>query len=291
MSSKIRELKLKEHLRKKIDSYYESTYKKLSGIPQDKYVGDVLSIGRAEEEISLLKKKIGIDIEGKKLLEIGSGFGSFIINSRMNHNVLSSGVEPDETCYSVSKELIKDIGLPEDIINKAVGEDLPYKDNVFDIVYSSNSVEHVRDPRRVFQEATRVLKPGGFLFFVIPNYASWWEGHYGMIWLPNMPKGLAKLYVRLFGRDPSFIDSLQFLTLKKVKEITSSFDNSLDVLDLGWDVWEHRLRTIDFSGWAYLYRLKDMLKMMHKLRLIEPVIFLGKRFDWLTPIIVLAKKT
>ena len=49
-----------------------------------------------------------------------------------------------------------------------VGEELPFKDNSFDAVFSLNVLEHVRDPFRCAKEIARVLKPSGSLYCVVP---------------------------------------------------------------------------------------------------------------------------
>ena len=46
---------------------------------------------------------------------------------------------------------------------------LTYEDNSFDLVLSSDIFEHVRKPFAGFQEVNRVLKPGGFHIFSIPQ--------------------------------------------------------------------------------------------------------------------------
>ncbi|MBD5656958.1 MAG: class I SAM-dependent methyltransferase [Candidatus Eremiobacteraeota bacterium] len=50
----------------------------------------------------------------------------------------------------------------------AVGERLPFADASFDAVLSLNVIEHVRDPFQAAREITRVLKPGGELYCVLP---------------------------------------------------------------------------------------------------------------------------
>jgi SAM-dependent methyltransferase len=45
---------------------------------------------------------------------------------------------------------------------------LPFADNSIDAVVSIAVLEHVREPRQVLAEVHRVLKPGGYVFSVIP---------------------------------------------------------------------------------------------------------------------------
>ena len=45
---------------------------------------------------------------------------------------------------------------------------LPFKDNTIDAVMSVAVLEHVSEPDKVMAEVRRVLKPGGFVFTVIP---------------------------------------------------------------------------------------------------------------------------
>jgi len=49
-----------------------------------------------------------------------------------------------------------------------VGEDLPFKDNSFDVVLSLSVLEHVKDPFKCAGEIARVLKPGGLLICCVP---------------------------------------------------------------------------------------------------------------------------
>jgi 2-polyprenyl-3-methyl-5-hydroxy-6-metoxy-1,4-benzoquinol methylase len=46
---------------------------------------------------------------------------------------------------------------------------MPYRDFAFDAVICSETAEHIPDDRVVVQEIARVLKPGGLLFFTVPN--------------------------------------------------------------------------------------------------------------------------
>lgn len=57
--------------------------------------------------------------------------------------------------------------LKVDIV--APGDDLPFKDNVWDFVISSHVIEHFYDPIRTVEEWLRVVKPGGFVFMIVPH--------------------------------------------------------------------------------------------------------------------------
>jgi SAM-dependent methyltransferase len=46
---------------------------------------------------------------------------------------------------------------------------IPYDDGSFDVVLTHNVLEHVEDPGRLFQEVSRVLRPGGLFISKTPN--------------------------------------------------------------------------------------------------------------------------
>ena len=57
----------------------------------------------------------------------------------------------------------------------AAGEQLPFRDCSFDVVLCDNVVDHAESPQRIAAELTRILKPGGLLYFTVnvhhPVYA------------------------------------------------------------------------------------------------------------------------
>lgn len=59
----------------------------------------------------------------------------------------------------------------------AQSEDLPYKDESFDIVWSHEVIEHVHNDRKTVEEALRVLAPGGYLVIFCPNRGWPFETH------------------------------------------------------------------------------------------------------------------
>lgn len=51
----------------------------------------------------------------------------------------------------------------------ASGDDLPFKDNTLDYVFTSHVIEHFFDPIKAIKEWFRVVKPGGYLFLIVPH--------------------------------------------------------------------------------------------------------------------------
>lgn len=259
----------------------------------DRMAREFVSEERAREELELLKKVLGTDLKEKKLLELGSGYGMVVAAARHFYGIDAYGVEPSEQfCGTVeaSRRLLREIGEPVLVIRKGQAEAIPFDDSSFDVVYSSNVLEHVRDPQKAFSEAVRVLKPRGFLVFVIPNYGSWWEGHYGIMMLPHSPPWLLKIMVRFLGRDPTFVDTLQFVTFRKLGQWLKPLSERVKILDWGQQIWVERLRSLEFSEWAHLRSLKRIVKLAGFLRLVGPIIALGIRLHWETPFVLVAQK-
>ena len=56
---------------------------------------------------------------------------------------------------------------------QADGMHLPFGDQQFDLVLSSEVIEHMLEPDKMIDEIVRVLKPGGNLIITTPNWRSW----------------------------------------------------------------------------------------------------------------------
>ena len=146
----------------------------------------------------------------KLVLDLGSSAGG-LSAALAQAGLEVQGIEPNPAGVEASKLRVERLGLSRIEFQVGVGERLPYPANRFDLVVSMAVLEHVQDVHKVVQEAFRVLKPGGWAYFEVPNNLFPFEGHYKMVWLPMMPKLLAKSYVSARGAYPNFLDHLHYM--------------------------------------------------------------------------------
>lgn len=103
---------------------------------------------------------------GQKLLDIGCGRGEFL-GGFIDCGVLGHGVDRSRS----AEKYCPDADLRTADLEK---ESLPYEDNFFDVIYSKSVIEHFYYPERLVQEIYRVLKPGGTVITLCPD----WEFNY-----------------------------------------------------------------------------------------------------------------
>lgn len=139
----------------------------------------------------------------RRLLDVGCGFGTFS-SVAQGRGILVTGIDTDTIAISFARKRVRGM-LSRPLFRRGDAMRIPFPAAQFDIVTCWNLLEHVPDYSRVIREAYRVLKPGGSLFILCPNYlAIRREAHYHL-WLPPLvPKLLAAYYLRLRSRDPTF---------------------------------------------------------------------------------------
>jgi ubiquinone/menaquinone biosynthesis C-methylase UbiE len=98
----------------------------------------------------------GKDLKGRRLLDAGCGTGYF------SRRALSTGAKV--TSVDIGENLLKEArkkGVPQPVASDITR--LGFADDTFDVVVSSECIEHTPSPETAVSELVRVLRPGGIL--------------------------------------------------------------------------------------------------------------------------------
>jgi SAM-dependent methyltransferase len=253
-------------------------------------VNNQLNIKRVDNRLKKIRKLLpNKKLCQLKILEIGSGSGMQIAYLRKK-GIKSFGIEPDSNSFKASQLLLKENKILPSIIKKGYGEKLPHKNSSFDLVISYQVLEHTKSPFKVFQESKRVLKNNGKIYFAFPNYHSFWEGHYAIPWFPYFNKKLAKIYVKILGKNPAFIDSLNFITVKKIKNICKKLN--LEILDLGKSRFLQNMCSKKIQKhWSSNKKLLKIIKLARKIKITKMLAKLLLKLNMHYPIYLTVKKS
>ena len=152
-------------------------------------------------------------LDGLKLLDVGSSSG-IIDDYLADYFGEVSGIDIDEPAMAFARE---QFDKPNLSFNQGDAMQLHAADNSYDVVLCCHVYEHVPDARLLFKEIYRVLKPGGFCYFSGNNRVMWMEPHYRLPLLSLLPRPLAHLYMRAFGKGRYYHEQhLSYGALKKI---------------------------------------------------------------------------
>lgn len=101
--------------------------------------------------------------ESIQTLDIGCG-GGFMSEDLARTGIDVVGLDQSEASLEHARSHAQENGLSI-TYRQGYAEHLPYPDQSFDLVCTCDVLEHVNDLHKTIQEAGRVLKPGGILFF------------------------------------------------------------------------------------------------------------------------------
>ena len=167
--------------------------------------------------LSVLNDYYGGGLSGLSLLDVGCSMG-FIANLLAGSFGKVVGADIDDKAIAHAAASFKAPNLSFAVQD---GIKLDFGDAAFDVVVCNHVYEHVPDRAALFSEIRRVLKPGGVCYLAAANRLVLIEPHHRLPFLSWLPKPLAHLYVRLFGKGGSYYENL--LTLRGIREMVSAF--------------------------------------------------------------------
>jgi len=122
-------------------------------------------------------------VAGKRVLEIGPGGGGHsCLFKKYGAKVVAADITPERAISTAGKLTLME--GPESLAFNADGENLPFADNCFDIVYSNGVLHHSLDTDKCIDEVYRVLKPGGRAVIML------YSRHSASYWLNIVPRAL-----------------------------------------------------------------------------------------------------
>jgi SAM-dependent methyltransferase len=95
-----------------------------------------------------------------RFLEIGAGEGDFLAAARgYGHSIAAIEADPDR-----AERLRRRLGVE---VECALIEESQWVDGAFDVVFHCDLLSHFEDPHRALRRMSRLLRPGGCLFFEV----------------------------------------------------------------------------------------------------------------------------
>jgi SAM-dependent methyltransferase len=153
-----------------------------------------------------------------------------------------------------------------DAVCVADAEALPFADQVFDIVFSNNVLEHLSRPERVFREVGRVLRPGGRFLIKTPN-----RSHYVPLIAMVTPQRFHVWFNRLRGRagDDTFPTRYRANAPRDIERLAAGSGFLVERLSLieGRPEYCRIAVPLYLAGAAY-ERLVNMLPVLRRFRVL-----------------------
>jgi SAM-dependent methyltransferase len=151
-------------------------------------LGEPSYVWRSGQERRLQLIRRYVPLEDRWILDVGCGIGTYVKRFRE--------FSPHVFGIDVAAHRLQESSMPG--LVAAAGENLPFRDESFDVLVFNEVIEHVRDDRQTIEDSLRVLRDGGHVVIYAPNrlypfetHGVFWRGKYrfgnilGVNYLPN----------------------------------------------------------------------------------------------------------
>lgn len=155
------------------------------------------------------------DASSVKILEVGAGscmLSAYLASKRLHVTAVEPlGPEFDFLCELQRGvlEFCQTEGIELKLV-RTTGEELNFPEQ-FDVAFTINALEHMRDPLRTIDNMYDSLKPGGIALVHCPNYTIPFEVHFNLLLVTRSKRINQWLYGSKISRYPKVWDELNFV--------------------------------------------------------------------------------
>lgn len=137
-------------------AYQEKKAKHLHGREEEA----IVAMRRSSKRVREVLETFQTISDDARVIEVGSGAHGLIFYFGAQHGV---GVDPLAVSYRGLFPRWQNCAATI----AAVGEQLPFSNESFDVVLCDNVVDHAESPKQIVAELVRILRPGGLLYFTV----------------------------------------------------------------------------------------------------------------------------
>jgi len=223
--------------------------------------------------------------QGKRLLEIGFKNGLFLDECR------KAGL--DAVGLEINPVYVSNVqaAFPSLDVRLYDGGRFPFNDASFDFIVSFQVLEHVDSVSQIIEESLRLLKPGGIMCHICPNYRSFYEGHFNVVWLPFLNKSLGRIYLKMLGKYKPVYENINLVKPKGITSVLKRHEKELELISLGKKEFKAKFNSEQINKVNNKF-LRCMLMLLHKYSIIRNTFLLLTCWSgFYYPITIICKKT
>ena len=112
--------------------------------------------------------KSSVNIKGKKILDVGCG-GGILSESLVNEGADVTGIDQGDRVIKIAKLHAKESGIKVKYKHINIEDFYKNTDERFDVITCLEMLEHVPDPNSIINTCSKLLMPGGKIYFSTIN--------------------------------------------------------------------------------------------------------------------------
>ena len=112
--------------------------------------------------------KSSVNIKGKKILDVGCG-GGILSESLANEGADVTGIDQGDRVIKIAKLHAKESGIKVKYKHINIEDFYKNTDERFDVITCLEMLEHVPDPNSIINTCSKLLMPGGKIYFSTNN--------------------------------------------------------------------------------------------------------------------------